>query len=385
MENTMNTDSLILLVGSNPLPNYLAAIALKPSKIHLVHSKETEAPKNRLVCALRDDLDSSVIINGDAFVGDPFCALAVGDKIRDLIATCHPAHLHYTGGTKVMSAHALKVFYENNGSPENASYLDEVQRCLRFDGNLPNRSLSECGVTLTFNRVLQLHGLAHKNRSSVNGGPSLNDSLEIATAVLKRPQLASCLYGEMKRLDLSEAKETPFIANYHGLELSVPIIPPKEGMNTKCFGAWRKFLGGEWLEVWIATKIEEIGLAGKPQINVGVNCSRVGTERQFEVDVAFIHGHRSYFISCTTDMTMGICKSKAFEILTRSRQMGGDLARAALVSLLSCDAVTELQKDVADAWGSANATHIFGLEDLKTWIGIYGSPNLDSIKKWIDS
>lgn len=381
-------DSLILLVGSNPLPNYLAAMALKPSTIHLVHSDETKGPKDRLHAALSADLGSSVTIDGDAFVDDPFSASAVGDKIRDLIAKCNTSHLHYTGGTKVMSAHALKTFCEKGGRPENASYLDEAHACLRFDGNLPSRSLSDCGVTLTLDRILQLHGVTQKTRSSFNGGPGDADVQAIATAVLQRPQLASCLYGERKRLEdgsFSEAKETPCIANDHGVALSAPVIPPKDGMNKKCFDAWCKFIGGEWLEDWVAAKIAEIGLAGTSQITVGVNCSRVGTERPFEVDVAVIRGQRSYFISCTTDMTRSICKSKAFEILVRARHMGGDLARSALVSLLSGNAVTEVQEDVADAWGSANATRVFGLEDMNTWSGHYGSPNLGSLKDWLDS
>lgn len=388
MNDRERADSLILLVGSNPLPNYLAAMALKPSTIHLVYTDETERPKDRLHAALSADLGSSVTIDGDAFVDDPFSALAVGDKVRDLIAKCNAAHLHYTGGTKVMSAHALKAFYENAGRPENASYLDEAQTCLRFDGNLPSRSLSDCGVTLTLDRILQLHGITQKTRSSVNGGPGQTDFQAIATAVLQRPQLASCLYGEKKRLEdssFSEAKETPCIANDHGVALSAPVIPPKEGMNKKCFDTWCKFIGGEWLEDWVATKIREVGLTGSAEIAVGVNCSRAGSERPFEVDVAVIRGQRSYFISCTTDMTRSICKSKAFEILVRARHMGGDLARSALVSLLPGNAVTELQEDVADAWGSANATRIFGLEDMKTWSGHYESQNLGSLKEWLDS
>jgi hypothetical protein len=84
-------------------------------------------------------------------------------------------------------------------------------------------------------------------------------------------------------------------------------------------------------------------------------------------------------------MTRSLCKSKAFEVLVRSRHMGGDLARSALVSLLPGNIVSELQADIADAWGSANATRVFGLEDLKTLLGHYGAPNLGSLKDWLES
>lgn len=387
MADNERADTLILLVGSNPLPNYLAAMALKPSKVHLVHSDETKKPKERLHAALSADFGSGTTIDGDAYVDDPFSASAVADKVRDLIASGNSAHLHYTGGTKVMSAHALKAFSEKGGPPENASYLDEAQACLRFD-NGKKKELRDCGVMLTLNRILQLHGVTQKSRSPVDGGPGQSDVQSIATAVLQRPQLASCLYGERKRLEdssFSGAKATPCNVSDHGLALSAPVIPPAEGMTRKCYEAWRDFIGGEWLEEWVAAQVREIGLANDPEITVGVNCTRDGTNRPFEVDVAVIRGQRSYFISCTTDMTRSLCKSKAMEILVRSRHMGGDLARSALVSLLPGNIVSELQADIADAWGSANATRVFGLEDMKTWSGHYGSPNLGSLKEWLES
>ncbi len=64
MDDNGRAESLVLLVGSNPLPNYLAAMALKPSTIHLVYTHETEKPKCRLHAALIADLGSSVTIDG---------------------------------------------------------------------------------------------------------------------------------------------------------------------------------------------------------------------------------------------------------------------------------------------------------------------------------
>ncbi|MFW6114154.1 MAG: Card1-like endonuclease domain-containing protein [bacterium] len=380
-------ESLILLVGSNPLPNYLAAMALKPLTVHLVHSDETKRPKERLHVALKDDLGSGTTIDGDAYVDDAFSASVVTDKVRGLIESGSSAHLHYTGGTKVMSAHALKAFYKEGGQPASASYLDEEKVCVRFDDGR-STSLSDSGVSLTLDRILQLHGVTQKSRSLLEGGPGQDDVRSIATAVLQSPQLASCLYGEKRRLEdssFSEAKATPCNASDRGLVLSAPVIPPAEGMTRKCYEAWRDFIGGEWLEEWVAAKVREIGLANDPEVTVGVNCTRDETNRPFEVDAAVVRRQRSYFISCTTDMTRNLCKSKAFEILVRSRHMGGDLARSALVSLLPANIVVELQADIADAWGSANATRVFGLEDMKTWSGHYGSPNLGSLKDWLES
>lgn len=386
MAKDENVTDLILLVGSNPLPNYLAAMALKPAKIHLVHSEATVGPKKRLKIALEADLESIVEIDEDTFIADPFSASSVGEKIEELMRECNAPHLHYTGGTKVMSAHALKTFYENYNRPENASYVDEVQACLRFDSGF-SRSLSEYGVFLTLDRILQLHGVKYKTRSEVDGGPCQKDVDSIASAVLRRPQLASCLHGERKRLEagrLAEGKEMPLNPCDYELKFSVPCIPT-ETMKQRCFETWYKFIGGEWLEDCVTSLISNLNLDGNPEIVTGVNCDRPNGFGNFEVDVAIIRDQRSYFISCTTDMSRSLCKSKAFEIMIRSRHMGGDLARSALVSLLPNNIVEDLRVDISSAWGASNATEIFGIEDVRQWAGCYGSPDLSSLKNWLDS
>ena len=159
------------------------------------------------------------------------------------------------------------------------------------------------------------------------------------------------------------------------------------------FKAWWRFLGGEWLEDWVAEQIRTIGLpeVTDKDVSVGVTCTRSGTDREFEVDVAVLRGQRSYFVSCTTDASLGLCKSKAFEIAARSRQMGGDLARSALVCLLhgkdgNGKFIDQLRADIADVWGSSNTAHSFSdWMILRDWAGLNGSPNLSELKKWLDS
>lgn len=382
-------NSLILLVGSNPLPNYLAAMALKPETIYLVYTSETEPPKNRLRQALIGDLKPAPHVEADVFIDDASDAAEIADKIAALVrGKTSGIHLHYTGGTKVMSAHALHSFYEHGGDKNNASYLDETNVRLRFDGG----GTRPCEVTLTLERLLGLHGITHKPRSHVVGGPTEADVQAIATAVWKDPELASCHYRQRERLkgcNLEAAKQAPFRPAEHGLELSLPAIPGSD-TSKKAFECWYKFIGGEWLEEWVAIQIEATGLASGSEITTGVNAKRAESARPLEVDVAVIRGQRSYFISCTTDATISVCKSKAFEITARSRQMGGDLARSAIVCLLPSSKgndrpVDQLKADLADAWGATNTTLVFGLEDLRSWAGDYGSPNLDELKTWLKS
>lgn len=74
----------------------------------------------------------------------------------------------------------------------------------------------------------------------------------------------------------------------------------------------------------------------------------------------------------------------------RARQLGGDLARSALMCLLQGSDpkgafVDQLRNDVADIWDAPNTPQVYGLGDLKEWAGIGGPQNMYSLKKWLDS
>lgn len=390
-------ESLILLVGSNPLPNYLAAMALKPATLHLVYSSETEKPKDRLRHTIVADLQPAVNIEPDVHVSDASDASEIATKIAGLMnGRADRVHLHYTGGTKVMSAHALHAFYKSGGKEQHASYLDEKNVRLRLDDG-SNKALSDCGVTISLDRILQLHGVEHTPRARAADGPTESDMETIANAELRNPTLAKTLYEQsacLKKLKdkPSKAHANPFDPAEHGIAFSIAKVPTTDDWSKERFKAWWRFLGGEWLEDWVARRVRDIEIAGisASEVVAGINCMRLEPPREFEVDVVAIRGQRSYFISCTTDVRLGLCKSKAFEIAARSRQMGGDLSRSALVCLLHGEDsegkfVDQLRADVADVWGATNTTRVFGLEDVRTWAGHYGSPNLDELKNWLES
>jgi CRISPR-associated protein (Cas_Cas02710) len=405
---------LILLVGSNPLPNYLSACALKPSRIALVHSKETEGACRRLKHALENAL-SGVAIE-PCFVEEATSAEKVQRAIDPLLQTGQSVWLNYTGGTKVMAVHACMAFHSvyADGGKKCASYLDEGGRGqdprLRFDDGT-SKLLSECEpVPLNLATLLALHGYMHTPRQPRGPAPLAEDAREILHKVLADVPLAKLLYCESEGLkeferNPSRATEEPFRAERHGLMLSQALLPTKEALQTLAnsdekrswFKHWCDFLGGGWLEDWLAAQIRSLELQPASKIEVGVRSFRspkqdfeVGVrsfpnpKQDFEVDVAVVRGHRSYFISCTTDATKALCKSKLLEIAVRSRQLGGDLARAALVCLFSDTA--KLQQEINDVWGASNTTKVFGLSDVRDWSDIDGKqPNLTALKAWLES
>ena len=384
---------LILLVGSNPLPNYLSACALRPGAITLVYTKETEQPKDRLKRVLGRALGATTIID-EAYVEDATRATTVSAAIRPLMSQA--THLNYTGGTKVMAAHARLAFRDAGGAPDHASYLDEGgpkhEPRLRFDDG--NAAPLPADIPLTLETVLALHGITYTPRSVKPPAPTVEDAREILYKVLANPKLAETLYTKSNQIKCfkkpDKALAEPFRADEHGLRLSLPVFPIEAQLvhlgNRKekesWFEQWYKFIGGEWLEVWLGAQIDGLSLAPKPEITVGVNAKRV---RPLEVDVAAMRGHRAYFISCTTDSTMHICKSKLFEVAVRSRQLGGDLARAALVCLANRETVAALQADIDDVWGASNTTRVFGLDDIRRWADCTTRPNQHTLKTWLES
>jgi hypothetical protein len=310
--------------------------------------------------------------------------------------------LNYTGGTKVMAAHARLAFSRRGGQPEDASYLDEGdihrQARLRFDDGNSQPLSSDPEIPLTLATVLALHGITHKPREAKIPAPTIDDAREILHKILADVPLVDALYCERERLEEfgnpNKATSEPFRVNRYGLSLSLPEFPTSDqlgvlkdtGEKKSWFKQWYSFIGGEWLEEWLGAQIRALGLTPAPEITVGVNAYRGERNAQLEVDVTVIRGHRSYFVSCTTDTGKPICKSKLFEVAVRSRQLGGDLARAALVCLADDRTVSGLQADVDDVWGASNTTRVFGLSDVRAWSEHDGKqPNRQSLKTWLES
>jgi len=394
MTDAGDIETLILLVGSNPLPNYLTALALKPKTVCLVYSEETKSPKTRLRDALGHDLREEVDF-AEKHVKDPYDGPEVSCTIDCLMETYNNADLHYTGGTKVMSAHSLKTFYERGGQKSSVSYLDETNACLRFDDGT-TRTLSDYDVTITLERILQLHGIKGTPREDVSGGPIADDVLAMQQCVLAEPDVTAKFYEASNKLKTrktaSKASDNTFDPSRYELRLSVNNIPESADWERGLFKVWWSFLGGEWLEEWVAILIRGLQIDGisSDSVLTGIDCTRQETNREFEVDVSVIRNQRAFFVSCTTDRKLGLCKSKAFEITARSKQMGGDLARSALVCMLDGEDsngpfVDQLQADLDDVWGASNTTKVFGLEDLRQWAGCCGSPNIDTLKEWLES
>lgn len=330
-QTSRRAEKLALLVGSNPLPNYIAAALLRPREVLLLYSPETQEPRDRLRAAL----ESKGVCVKDRCIADATDARKIGDACGHLDVD----HLHYSGGTKTMAAHARMIC---NLAEAQASYLDERKGLLRFDDQYDER-LDQHTLGLSLDVVLQLHGVERvTSQGHGQGVHSDEDLTAIATQALN--------------------------------------------------GFLQHQQDGRWLEQW-ATKLIRSCLIGAspPIVESGIHCRRTHpVRRDFEIDVALIRGHRVFVVSCTTTKKLDRCKSKLFEVAMRARQMGGDLARSALVCFLdgSDDRgsyVDQLRGDIAAVWDAPSIPKVFGLAELREWAGTSASPNLGTLQEWLDS
>jgi len=369
--------TLVLLVGSNPLPNYLAAATLKPARVLLLYTPETKPPKERLVHALHDRLQIPTIDIDGAQVEDAGSAKSVRAACKGKFAD---AHLNYTGGTKVMAAIARLVFREEKGLDVDASYVDERNGLLRFDGDVPSLPLAtdELGLDV----ILALHDFARKPPSeALPTDPTPRDAETMARWCLEEPTRATALYRRVSR-NLETKAEPISYKEFADAPLTEPLQVPGDEWSRKAIERWIKFLRGPWQELWAAEVMRTLAGA-EAALHVGVNLSR--NKRDTELDVLMIRGHRLYLLSCTTDSTPDLCKLKLFEATWRARQVGGDLACCALACLLPAEGVAKVRADVEATWGESNPPTLFGLDELGAWIGLHSAPDRTSLATWMKS
>lgn len=110
-----NPKELILLVGGNPLPNYVAACALKDKlrieQVHLFYTKQVEDVTNNLRECLKKK--GFQLRDSDSFIDDAASAEKIRRACNDI---ARGSHLHYTGGTNTMAVHVYAEWKRKGGN-----------------------------------------------------------------------------------------------------------------------------------------------------------------------------------------------------------------------------------------------------------------------------
>ncbi len=332
-----NFNTLILLVGTNPLPNFVVAeyfLQINPhiQSIWLIYSEENRlqsgtnnqarnletllqkrwSEKHKslhmpLEKVLISDVSNAIVIRNE-----------IEKKMINKLNDSFQLHLNYTGGTKAMAHHVYLCLQKSgNKFPCKFSYLDGNNfRLIVDDYGIENDDLRQ-KVQIDFSELISLHGFKRVNKD--------------------------------KEIDFVKAEEMfqKFID-----------VDSKESLND-----------GYWLEDYIAKMLNR---KFKGQLNSGEGVlqnwviKKPEWQKKFELDVIMVHGYHLTGISCTIGHNKDTCKNKGFEIILRSRQIGGDNSKAILITGSNRMQTIQLQEELAIETGeSLKNILVLGIEDLR--------------------
>ncbi len=370
------SEHLFMLIGTNPLPNYVAAKMLAGPDTHFyfVHSRNTGHIADKLINILKlPDAKRYNKIQVDE--ADPH---SIYQAISPYAREKEGVGLNYTGGRKTMAVHAYQAIKEVN---TNAiySYLDDrslKMKISKADGYSDDVPAND-KIRITIAEILGLHGL------------SINE--DEFTRVPKHPELCEAianLYKDKKALNTwkkwtnkDQCKNLPPATDgLEGVVLVMKQICNRKEFNAsnlaRAIGYYEKGLcscqtwfQGKWLESYVLNTI--IRLINQNKLNnvsdYGMNLKCLKNSKQksdFELDLALILGYRLFAISCIVSDEKSKCKEHLFEVFVRARQVGGGEARVGLICNYSDP--DSLQQEVEQSWDAPGKIRVFGEEHLHT-------------------
>ncbi len=372
-------DLLILSIGSNPMPNFIVADYLRccerkkleleklpiPDNIMFVYSSETEKFKKTIINQLSLSSGSSkyIGVNLEDKFRDFGC---IKEKILIEInklaneSKIDSIHLNYTGGTKPMAvgiSSAVEEFNKCTNKIYSDLSPDKFKLILRDGDEFPIAGDIRDIVIISVEDLYELHDLEKpklKKKNSDWYSDGFIDFLIKTRANFKTGDAACKDFYSLweqwpgKTKDKDNRKILKKVGDYNKLskdELTKKLESIKEGLkfsvkdfiddekldSNDSFKKLKKFIRGIWLEEFLFAMLQEIkddcGLT-----DIAWNVETKIKDRRFELDVIAMKGCQSFVFTCTTDDSSGLCKSKAFEGLYRSGQIGGEHSKTVLTS-----------------------------------------------------
>ena len=398
---------LILLVGTNPIPNYVVAMyAAKNGASHyyLVHTLESGAQQatQDIAEALRRQLIKRRIeLNKITLVPlqDASNSKTIHSDLKTVLCTI-PANegiiLNYTGGTKAMAIHSYTWLKENRPDQSKVffQYLDARSHSIVTDwGRIPETEdmRNDPNVSMdTINTMLELHGYELLSIGTDDPHPTIalmlgklieNDQIE---TFFEMKRLLRMIYYDVKgicttknrlmnqlkdptaqaaKAELEELlKSKGFlkdilnsfphenrILNEDGTLWTPTESSSNNDVARRTKGCIHDYLDGKWLEFHVLRAMKDIvfskGLTAGKHFGHSMKAYKAIGSKDFELDLFVLRGYQLTGISVTT-AGLSEAKSKAFEVMHRARQIGGEEARGILVANLWEDKVAEMEKDI---------------------------------------
>ena len=376
------SDYLFLLIGTNPLPNYVVyhLLAKPSSHIIFVHTSKTDQIANNLITVLNIPSERWTKISVDESNSRD-----IYTKISEYSKGKQKLGLNYTGGTKAMAVHAYKAVLDSN-SDSVFSYLDA--RSLKLVIDERDSSSKKVPVSLsvkpTIQELFSLHGYRIDNKREV----FMPEICEV---------LANDLFVEFRKWcdEKLRSKDLGKILNKRELKnIILPVDPPFENLANFWEGystleelakKWKtdvenlaKWFDGNWLEDYALLAFQEV--AEECKIHDHILGAKFNDDK-FELDVAILRGYELFVVSCTTASKKSIVKQKLFEAYIRGQQLGGDEAKIGVVCFASETnpkaSPERIKQDIEEEWHLENKFRVFGAEQI---------PNLSlCLKEWLTS
>ena len=422
--STCDFSDLVLLIGTNTLPNFVVAkyfMEHNPSlkRIWMITSdgtlvqKSTEKLANNLTSVLKEinkemDFYSPISIKDIGNAESIFNTVVCMQQSIIRFENFSKVHLNYTGGTKAMSVHSYRAMKEKFKEHAEFSYLDARDFKLKID-HQKSKTTSDLRriVDISMMELIKLHDcnevgkFERKKKNTlelINKFQPAREYLErlIGTddwqdKLLKLSQngyelktIVEDMYST-EEISSLEIRMQEYVANEH-ISKAMRLLPAeyrllqddktivlKNDGNRKKKEKAADFFGGIWLEHYIYEflyeKIVEMneGLVAPRTIVIETDVSikmENTLNKDFQIDVLLINGYQVCGISCTTDATQKICKGKSFEIIHRTQQFGGEEAKALQVCFLSNEQIEEFESDIKSHASTGSNFRVLGIDDL---------------------
>ena len=392
------TEVLFLLIGTNPLPDYVAACLLAKSmgKILLLATSDTHDIAQQLRSLLKNlERNNQWKIPEpreiDAADGSKIYR-RVSEIVKQEVTHDMSIGLNYTGGTKAMAVHAYQAIRDIR--PDAVfSYLDAHELAMRIHvADLPDKTIrvdADCEITLQ--DLIRLHGRGLKSppkRQPLFLGAArelarrfqdeqfANEWKSWCQSQFKKSNGKWRNKSNLRAVEIPPEGEGPSaVFNLLPVEGAVTLKglaeKIKESLNLQEWDAEKmaKWLGGRWLEHLVLDAFLQIsrGVA-LHDIGMGLYIEKREPEDskknggEFEFDVAAMRGYQLFAVSCTTSANKGLTKSKLFEAYLRAHQMGGEEAHAALVSMYPDP--QKLKTELEESWYTKGHIEVFKPQDI---------------------
>lgn len=382
--NAYHSDHLFLLIGTNPLPNYVAAMLLthETSTIYLLHSDGTSGISTKpFATFLQDVLKTqkpgvTIIPRGIHDTNGTLIERQLQTILNDAnLPISIKVGLNYTGGTKAMSVHTYR-FLAAQLPQTTFSYLDAHKLTLHIDG-VAAYPVGH-SLTVSLSELAALHGYEL-------GSLRQESQHKVLVQALAQVHTSSQEYQQWKKwlnkqplTDLPEMTDAPALRRIRqamdtlcGGQATPELFVEKMGFPGRKLESCRKWFMGTWLEELALDAIASnaaaldlrhygIGLHPMPK---QIDDKGAWPRKEFDLDVAVLYGYQLFVVSCIRSQDEeGETKRHLFEAYLRAKQLGGDEAKVALLSLV--DHPIRVETEIQREWLAAGQIRVFGRNDL---------------------